>query len=508
MPTRRPTRARPAHATAMLLTAVFATAALTLTLPGCSSPAPRTVADAPVTIPADWAGRPGRAAPVPDDWWRAFGGAPLAGFLDAALAANPDLHATAARLTAASARAAITGADRLPQASARFSRNRAKNIFIGLPIPGSGTVATRSSDYDLALDFSWEVDLWGRLAASEDAALAEVGAAAADLAGARLSLTGRVVKGWVGLAEAQHQRDLARQNLRSWSESHALIERRYRSGLRPPLDLHLIAASEAAAAARLADRERALAEARRTLQVLMGRYPDAALPGGDGPLPVLTDLAPPGLPADLLARRPDLAAAELRLAGAESRIEGARAAFYPALALTGSAGTTSTAMHDLLDGNFSVWSLFGQVVQPLFQGGRLRAGVELADAEATESLAQFTGALLDAFAEVEVALEAERRLAEREAALAAAARESGAARDLAARLYSGGSGDVLVMFETERGAQDAEIALLAVRRARLDARVDLYLALGGGFDRASSGPTILAALDADAPRAVTGESRP
>jgi outer membrane protein TolC len=184
----------------------------------------------------------------------------------------------------------------------------------------------------------------------------------------------------------------------------------------------------------------------------------------------------------VVTRRPDLAAAERRLAAAGARVDEARAALYPRLSLTGSGGTATAELRDLLDGDFSVWSIASGLLQPLFQGGRLRAAVELERASRETLLADYARATLEAFAEVESALGAESRLAAQGAALETAAAEAAAAEELAFDRYGQGLESYLSVLEAQRQAVASESQLLARRRERLEARVALILALGGGFD--------------------------
>ncbi len=186
------------------------------------------------------------------------------------------------------------------------------------------------------------------------------------------------------------------------------------------------------------------------------------------------------LPAEVVARRPDLVALERRLLAAGFSLRQARAALYPRLSLTGSTGRLSSEVEDLLDSDLSVWSLATNLVQPVFQGGRLRAGVDLADARRRELAERYAQALLNALAEVELALVAERTLADEARALREAVVQSVAAQRLAEDRYAAGLVDFLTVLESQRDASLAQIALLAVERRRLDARVDLNLALGGG----------------------------
>jgi outer membrane protein TolC len=190
---------------------------------------------------------------------------------------------------------------------------------------------------------------------------------------------------------------------------------------------------------------------------------------------------PEGLPATLVSRRPDLVAAEYRLAATDARLVQARAALYPSLRLTGSGGSTSTELGDLLDGNFSVWSLAGGLLQPIFQGGRLRAGVDLAESGTAQALAAYANVLLNAYGEVESTLTSESILSRRESALAVATDQAVAARRLAEDRYDAGLEDIVTVLDAQRRALSAESQLLLVRRSRLENRVDLYLALGGGF---------------------------
>jgi len=424
---------------------------------------------------------------LPDaPWWHAFVEPSLRPLVHEALASNPDVAAVAARLAAAGARLDVVAADGLPSADLGLSRTRVKRNFIGFPTGGGAgddTVTTRATVYSLSLDTSWELDLFGRVGAAVDAARADVQAAQADVAGARLALVGAVLKSLNAAVEAEQQRALAVASLDAWERNEAVLEQRYRAGLRPAFDARRVAAQRATAASDLEVRERAARDALRRLERLLGRAPGSGLTLPDA-LPPVPPEPPAGLPAELLGRRPDLAAAERRLLAGEKRVAANRAALYPRLALTGSVGTSSSDIDDLLDGDFGVWSLGTSLVLPLFEGGRLRARVLEAESEATVALLDFTAALLDALAEVERALDAGSSLARELEARAAAAADSLRARELAQERYRRGLGDLLELLEAERTALRDNATHVRVRRELLDARVDLHLALGGGFDAA------------------------
>ena len=198
-------------------------------------------------------------------------------------------------------------------------------------------------------------------------------------------------------------------------------------------------------------------------------------------MPRLPGPVPVGLPSELVARRPDLSSAERRLAAADEQLWKARRSLYPRFSLTAGGGTASDQLSDLVDGDFRVWSLLGNLTQPLFQGGKLRAGVDRAAAGRAELVASYAGLVLAAFSEVESALAAEQHLIERKRHLAEAARQLGAARRLAEDRYRSGLGDYLLVLESQTRELAAEGELLTLRRELLQNRVDLHLALGGGF---------------------------
>lgn len=467
---------------------------------GCATRPPEKVVDLGVDVPETWSasgGTAGRELPPPGGpgapWWTAFDDPALDAFVREALEQNRDLAAALARLEAAQARARIAGAPLWPEVGAATTGARRRQNFIGFPFPEGDPTGDPGSDervlsstttaWGVSLDVSWEVDLWGRLRAGRSAADAEYAAAEIDLAGAALSLAGQTAKAYFTAAEATAQAALARETLESRQRTEELVRRRYEVGLRSSLDLRLALSNRALAEATLEQRRAAADLGVRQLEVLVNRYPAAELDPATAPPPLAP--IPAFLPSELVARRPDLAAAEQRLSAAGYRVNEARAALYPRLALTGSAGRSSEELEDLLDHDFTVWSLVGNLLQPVFQGGRLRAHVDLAEAGFEEATARYASQVLGAFAEVETALAADSFLAAQVAALETAARQSREAEELALDRYRLGLADFLSVLEAQRQAAEAESGLLAARRQRLVRRVDLHLALGGGFEKTS-----------------------
>lgn len=434
-------------------------------------------------VPSVWDSTgPDRARAVSDDpWWEAFGEPRLAQVVELALEHNRDLAVARARLDASAAAARIAGAERLPTLDFGAGAARRQQIFVGLPVPGGSEVLeSRSTTFDASLGASWEADLWGRLRAAEDAARSDFRASEEDLRAARHSIAAGTALAWSAWQEAVLQVALASRTAQSYARSADLVEGRFERGLGSALDVRLAQADRASARALLsfweAERERDL----RRVETLLGRYPAGELEG-PGDLPSLPEPPPAGLPGELLLRRPDLRAAELRLGAADDRLYEARADLFPRLRLTAAAGRTSDELADLLDHDFSVWSLAASLVQPIFEGGRRVARVDLARARVREALEGYAAAVLRAFEEVESSLAVEEHLARREEHLRAATEAASAASATAEERYAAGLAVLIEVLEAQRRALTTESQWIAVRRQRFDARVGLHLALGGGF---------------------------
>jgi multidrug efflux system outer membrane protein len=416
------------------------------------------------------------------NWWVRFGDDGLTRLVEAALENNWDLKAAGSRVVASAALARISGADLLPQVTGSLSGSRQKRNFLGFPIPGaeSGVLSSTSNLYNASLNVSWEIDLWSRLRAGQAAALLDLGTAQADRDGFRLSLVGQTVKAWFAAVEASLQISLTSATVANYLATNRQVWSRYRLGLTPSLDVRLSESNVANQEALLIQQRNQLQSLLRLLETLAGSYPRSRIQLSDR-LPQLLEPVPAGLPAELLGRRPDLIAAERRLGASAARVAESRRALYPRISLTGAAGTSSDELKNILNGDFSVWNLVSNILQPLFQGGRLRAGVDLAQAREAEALAAYTQNIVVAFAEVETALAAEGYLREQEEKLIQTVEQAVAARDLAEDRYARGLVDLIAVLEAQRRAFVSQSQLLVVQRAQLDNRIDLYMALGGGF---------------------------
>ena len=440
--------------------------------------------------PSHWiAGETYSPTHFPDhDWIGNFGSEDLSAFVGSVMAGNRDLKAAQSRIEIAGANARIVGADLYPQIGTNFSGQRSAQNFIGLPLPGSppGTVlSSQNNSFGLSLDLQWEIDLWGRIRAAKSAVVAEFEASGYDFSTAQLSLAGQAAKTWFALAEAKDQVALARNAIATFSETESAIRERFERGIEDNgqnLASQLLLAEADVANARdaLAAREELVGRSARQLEILAGNYP-IGVAGKSARLPEMPGKVPTDLPATLLDRRPDLASAERRIASADKRLLEAKRSLLPAISLTGSYGSSSEDISDLLSGDFGIWSIAGNLAQPILQGGRLRANISKRDSELQLAAAEFEQAALTAFSEVENALAAEKFLTRRVDALGEASRLALAAYRRSLEEFELGTGDILTVLASQQRLFTSRAQWISMRRQRLDNRIDLYLALGGSF---------------------------
>jgi len=455
-----------------------------LVLSGCvNMPRP---ADGPAGVepPAKW-GKGGVSDGSPDGWLATFDDKVLHDLVAEAVEYNHDLKAAGARLRQAAANVQVAGADIWPQLSLSGGATRSKRNFIGFGAlgggRGSGVVSSRSTTYEPLLNFGWEVDIWGESSDRRKAAIADALGADALYRFARFSLAANVAIGWFDAIETHLQLQLAEQTAKSFEYNLGIIDRRYGTGTAQALDLRLVRANVATAHANVALRERQRDLALRSLEILLGRYPSAELRLAEK-LPELAVSVPAGLPIQLLERRPDLIAAFKEVEAARKHARADQKARLPNFTLSASGGTRSEELGDALDNSFSIWTLAASVVQPVFQGGRLRAAGERSRAAWEESLERYRTRVLEAFRDVESALANEAYLRKQVERLAEAATEAGAAERLAWDRYEGGTADITTVLDAQRRAFEARSSHIELQSAYMINRVDLYLALGGDFE--------------------------
>lgn len=442
---------------------------LAMLLGGCAAVPERGVTRTAPPPPARWVAVPEASGHLADAWLTSFQNAGLEQVVREALARNYDLKSLAARIAAAEAAARIEGAPRQPQLEA------AANLQHARPEPRDGAF----SRLGVLFNLSWEIDLWGRIRAAQTAAQQDAAAVRADVASARLSLAARTAQTWFELIEARLQTEVAEQSVRERRTITDLVRGRFSYGLTGGLDLSLALTDVANAEAQLAQAQNRTQETTRRLEALLGRYPSGTLEA-QPLLPSVPERLRAGVPADILQRRPDVDAAFQRLHAADSRLASAQKALLPRLTLAASGGTRTPNPAELFDPRAAAWNLAGGMVQPLLNGGRLRADIERRTAEVEESLNRYRDTVLNAWREAETALAAETRLRQEEIALAEAVRRTEASQKFAVYAYRYGFVEILTLLDSYRSTLNARSAHLAVRRQLLSNRIGLYLALGGG----------------------------
>ncbi|MFP4157123.1 MAG: efflux transporter outer membrane subunit [Opitutales bacterium] len=445
-----------------------------LMLLGACATAPEPSPAPEIDWPAVWSS--GAAEALPGPWLADFQDPRLEAHVAEALTHNAELQRIAAVLGQRVAEARIAGADLMPSTDLGLNGSRQQINTFG-PTATGGVIF---ENYDLSLDLSWELDLWGRLRNLTSAALARVELSQAELEAARLSLAARVTKSWFDWTEARQQVSQAERTATAYRENQRTLEERFRRGLTEAVDLRRIRSLAARAESDLAARHRALDSAARNFEILLGRYPSAEV---DGPsvFPALPAAVPAGLPAGLIGRRPDLIAAERRLAATEQEFTAERKNLLPRISLTASGGRSSREFQNLLDGDFSVWSLAGNLTQPIFQGGRIRATIDRSASLRQQAAAAYRDTALQAFLEVESTLAAERYLQDQTRQLQLSAEEANAAETLTWERYRKGTGEFIEVLDARRTAANTRSQLIRARNLLLQNRVDLYLALGGPF---------------------------
>jgi NodT family efflux transporter outer membrane factor (OMF) lipoprotein len=446
--------------------------------------APARVAKAPQTYAtAQTLAGPTRDWPA-DAWWSAYGDAQLDSLMTEALAGAPDLAAAQARVRKAQALAASAHAGELPRITANGSVEEMKQSYnIGIPaqfVPQGYNWYGRAT-----LDFSWELDFWGKNRAAVAAAVSDARAAEAEAAEARLMLSTNVAAAYADLARLYAERDVAERSLSVQGETSKLVADRVANGLDTLGEQRQAEAEPLQAKADLGAIDEQIALTRNRLAALAGAGPDRGLSLNR---PNVTGLKPLGLPAQLAAslvgRRPDVTAARWRAEAAASRIHQARAAFYPDINLAAFIGSTALHLDKVFASGSDIGSVGPAISLPIFEGGRLKAGLRGAEADRDAAVASYDAAVAEAFRQVADVVASSRalqaQLADSRAALAA----SEDAYRIAKLRYQGGLSTYPSVLLAEQGVlkRRRTVADLDARALALD--VQLVRALGGGFHSA------------------------
>jgi len=434
--------------------------------------------------PAAWSEEEAKAVWPAADWWTAFGSDELNGYMQDAQTANLDIAAAIARIREADAQAEVSGAALLPTLDAGVSAAR-KQTPVSTTSSSSSSASKRpviANSFSPTISASYELDFWGKNAATRDSAVAAATANRYDRQTVALTTQASVADTYFAILGLRDRLSVAQQNLVNAEEVLQAVQDRFAAGTVTELDVAQQEAEVASVRATIPGIEESLSQDVTALALLLGRLPQEVAPKGQ-PLASLTiPKVAPGLPSELLARRPDVLYAEQQLVGANADITVARAAFFPSLSLTAEYGFESAMLKTLTKSTSILWSVGSSLTQPIFHGGALEGAEDYRKARYDELVTTYRKAVLSAFIDVENALVAVKKTAEQEAAQKIYRDTSAKAYQIALEQLKGGIADITTALNTQKTLFSAEDSLAQARLAHLQAVVSLYKALGGGWD--------------------------
>ena len=418
-------------------------------------------------VPSEWASDAQDNGKVDDGWIATFGDKQLEALVDEVLQNNLGLRLAATQVERASAISRLAAASLSPMVGVGgdYGTRSVSRMYAGYTLP--------TETYSATAFVSWEADVWGKLRARARAGEEALGATEADFEFARQSMAAITAKAWFLAIETRLQLELAEEAVKIFSEILVLVEAKHEVGQLPLQNVYLTGADLASAQEAVRLVRSAHEQILRALEVLLSRYPSAELETVDALVAVPPPI-PAGIPADIVARRVDLIAAERRVAAAFFASEEARLARLPSFSLTGVAGTTALTNE--------LTQLSAGLFAPIFTGGALKAQVEIANTNQQAAIAAYGLTLLTAYSEVENALNNEKLFAEREQFLQKAVTDNSAAMELTMEQFNVGRVDMLSVLQIQARVLAARSALIGIQNQRLVQRINLHLALGGSFE--------------------------
>ncbi len=414
-------------------------------------------------------------------WFEVFKDQELQNLIRTAMVQNYDLRTATARIDAARANLGLARSDQFPQfeASADLTTNRFSQSG---QLAGSGQGGERRSFGSVLLNLlTFEVDVWGRLRNQTKAARAELRATEEDRKAVMTTVVGDVAAGYFNLLELDSQLDIAKRTLATRENSLRLIKARQQGGLGTMLDVRQAEELVYQASQTIPDTERAIEQNENQISLLLGNNPGSIARGK--PLSQQEELpaVPAGLPSSLLERRPDIRAAEENLTAQRALVSAAKAAYFPRISLTGLFGFQSNQLSSLFTGPTRAWTFVPELTQPIFTGGRLKSNVKFARAQQEFALVAYQQTIQNAFREISDALIQYRKVREiriQQELLVATLQDRSR---LAYLRYEGGVDTLLNALDADRDLFEAELNLTQTKRDELISVVQLYKALGGGW---------------------------
>jgi outer membrane protein, multidrug efflux system len=442
---------------------------------GCALKDPEAL-ESPPAMPDSWSAEMGMDGELPEEgWWRSFRSSGLEGLLEGALSASPDMSVAVERVIQAESQLRITGASLFPSLNLTGGNSWRRSWA-----SGGRTASTESTS--LSMGTSYEVDVWGKVAAEMRASGALLHVAEYDRDAVRVSLMAGVASGYFQVLALGERLQISRNNLAIANEVLAFVESRYRHGSAAELDLKRQQSAVLSQESTLLSLEEQYRQQLSALAILVGRQPQSFDPCTETFREIVIPQVTAYMPSELLLRRPDIAMAEARLAASAANITVARSTFLPSFQLSGASGLASTALVSLASPDGSL-SLSAAIVQTLFNGGRRKNQVAAAESRLREQVETYRKSILTALKEVEDGLNradfSGRQMSLQEAIVEKTARSL----VLAELRYREGADDLLTLLEAQRSLFQAKEQMVQLRLGRLDAALDLYRVLGGGWQR-------------------------
>ena len=432
-----------------------------------------------VPPPAAWhTAADGSAAWPSSDWWRGFGSDRLDAYIAQAQRANDDIAAAVARVRQADAQARIAGAPLLPSVQGSFDASQQRAMS-----SSTGAFAT-GPQFSPLLSASYELDFWGKNRAALNAAQSTAQASRYDQATVELTVMSGVATTYFQVLELRDRVDIAQTNYDTAKTILDGLQQQAQAGIANALDVAQQATTTATLYAAIPPLKQQLQQSTDALAILLGTSPES-LSVDSGTLGDLKHPAVvPGLPSELLRRRPDVAEAEAKLISANYNVAVARANFFPSIDLTASGGYASNQLAGLFNPANGIFSVVAGITQPIFEGGALQGQSELAKGQYAELLADYHKSVISAFGNVEDALVALQQTEEQEKRQQLAVETAQRAYQFAQTQMRAGTINVLTLLNTESALFTAQDALAQVRYSHLQALVSLFNALGGGWQQA------------------------
>jgi multidrug efflux system outer membrane protein len=407
-------------------------------------------------------------------WWEQFGDPVLNDLVAEALRENRDLLIATARIEEFAGNYGFVRSGLFPQVGAGYQVSKQKDSV------SSGGSGSSYNSYSAALNATWEIDIWGRIRRQTEAARAQLVASEEGRRGVILSLVGSVAGAYINLRDLDRQLEIARATAKLRGESFEIFKLRFEGGIISVLELSQNRSQYEEALATIPPLEKAIAQQENGLSVLLGRNPGPIVRGKEIDQLVLPAV-PAGLPSELLERRPDLRRTEQNLVAANAQIGAARAAYFPAISLTGVLGFVSPSLSNLFESQSKAWQYGAPITMPIFTAGAIAGQVQAAEAVQQQALFAYQKAIQNAFREVNDSLVDQDRTREQ---LAAQKRQVDALQQYAsiARLrYENGYTSYIEVLDAERSLFNAQLQYTQTQQAQLQAMINLYLAMGGGW---------------------------